>query len=240
MYTFITYHLMGYVILQYHENIGHEIEYEDFQENTRAGGQAAKKKLQEAQQAKEQAPEFEVDSQSNITGQAELLTREGKLDEALAYIKETTAESGIVSSVLLERYYNLLKMRKHTKEMVSHGLKYLNRLIKNNLKTKACQVYIDCATADKAFKPTARDLAKVGAWLNQENKVKASINAHSRLINFYPENRLVPKTYLLLAKIYNEKMNNKTKSKAILNILIKKFPDHDIITHAKQYIQQLE
>ena len=235
MYTFITYHLMGYVILQYHENIGHEIDYEDFQENI-----SSQKNQPQGEQNTNQGSEFEIDEQSEITGQAELLTREGKLDEAIVYIKEATAASGITSLVLLERYYNLLKLKKQIPDMVSQGHGYLHKLIKFNEKKKACQVYIDCATADKKFKPTSRDLLKIGSWLKQTDKTKASINAYSRLINFYPDNPLVPKTYFILAQIYNEKMKNKLQAKKIINILIKKFPDHDIIAHAKQYMQQLE
>ncbi|MCK5349298.1 MAG: tetratricopeptide repeat protein, partial [Desulfobacula sp.] len=113
------------------------------------------------------------------------------------------------------------------------------KLIKINMKEKACQVYIDCASADKLFKPESRDLLKVGSWLKQTDKIKASINAYSRLISFYPDNQLVPKTYFILAQIYNEKMKNKPQAKKIISILIKKFPDHDIIPHAKQYIQKL-
>ncbi len=234
MYTFITYHLMGYVILQYHENIGHEIDYENFQENI-----SDQQGQQQGEQKTNKGSEFIIDEQGEITGQAELLTRKGKLDEAIAYIKEATIASGITSLVLLERYYNLLKLRKQIPDMVSQGKGYLQKLIKINMKEKACQVYIDCASADKLFKPESRDLLKVGSWLKQTDKIKASINAYSRLISFYPDNQLVPKTYFILAQIYNEKMKNKPQAKKIISILIKKFPDHDIIPHAKQYIQKL-
>ena len=241
IYTFITYHLMGYVILQYHENIGHEIDYENFQENTRNNsGQQVQPGQQQGQHRQNQNSEFETDEQSEITGQVELLTREGKLDEAIAYIKEATSISGIISFVLLERYYNLLKLKKQTPDMVSQGKAYLHKLIKNNAKKQACQVYIDCATVDKLFKPESRDILKIGSWLKQTGKIKASINAYSRLIKFYPDNPLAPKTYFILAQIYNEKMKNKPQAKKIINILMKKFPHHDIIPHAKQYMQRLD
>ncbi|MCK5099229.1 MAG: hypothetical protein KAR45_14060, partial [Desulfobacteraceae bacterium] len=245
LYTFITYHLMGYVILQYHKNIGHEIDYENFQENTNGkpgqhGSTHGNHQGNQQGQAKtDQASGFKTDEQSEITGQAELLTREGKLDEAIVYIAEATAGTGIISLVLLERYYNLLKLRKQTSTMVSNGEVYLHKLIKNNEKEKACQVFIDCATADKSFKPTSRDLQKLGSWLKQTGKVKASINAYSRLIKFYPNHRLAPKTYFILAQIYNEKIKNKPQAKKIITVLMKKFPDHDIVSHAKLYLQKL-
>jgi tetratricopeptide (TPR) repeat protein len=239
MYTFITYHLMGYVILQYHENIGHEIDYEDFQENTSGLNSPNNSSTQAEHQDTEKESAFQTDGQSEITGQAELLTREGKLDEAIAYIKEATVETGITSIVLMERYYNLLKLKKQTPEMIALGKGFLHKLIKLNERKKACQVFMDCATADNLFKPSSRDLLKAGSWLKQANKTKASVNAYARLIKFYPENRLVPKTYFILAQIYNEKLKNKAQAKKILNILLKKFPEHDIVEHAKQYIQQL-
>ena len=239
MYTFITYHLMGYVILQYHENIGHEIDYENFQEHTNGPYSQKDQQTQTEQQNAGSGAAFQKDEQSEITGQAELLTREGKLDEAIAYIKEATSEQGITSIVLMERYYNLLKLKKQTQDMVSLGKDFFHKLIKANEKEKACRIFIDCATADKLFKPTSQDLVKIGSWLKQANKTEASINAYSRLIKFYPDNRLVPKTYFILAQIYNEKMENKPQAKKIINILLKKYPGHDIVSHTKSYLRKI-
>ena len=229
LYTFITYHLMGYVILQYHENIGHEIDYEDFQE-----------KGSEKRQESSQKTNTQADEQQEITHQAQLLTSEGKLKEAADYIKSATKDCGIISIVLLERYYNLLKATKQNKQMVVQGKDYLHKLIKKNNKEKACQVFIECVSLDKQFKPMSEDLLKAGAWLNRSGKIKASINAYSRLIRFYPDNPLVPKTYFILAQIYNEKVKNKAQAKKIINLLIKKFPDHNIISHAKAYTQKID
>jgi hypothetical protein len=98
-YTIVSYHLMGYVILQYHDRIGYQVDYEDFQDPSN-----------EVHRPQNADPDLAI---LNVVNP---LIQDGKLDEAIAQIKEMAQNQGIQGVNLSERYYNLLKMRKRTAE----------------------------------------------------------------------------------------------------------------------------
>ena len=69
-YVIVSYHLMGCVILQYHERIGYHVDYEDFTDP-----------------AIEPVGEREIDPDEPIIIAVNPLIQDGKLDEAIALIK---------------------------------------------------------------------------------------------------------------------------------------------------------
>ena len=76
-------------------------------------------------------------------------------------------------------------------------------------------------------------------WLNETGKSKASITAFNRLTKAYPRHQLVPKTYFRAAQVFHDRLMNPRQAKKILNGLIKKYPDHEIIGQVKSYLGHL-
>lgn len=221
-YTVISYHLMGYVILQYHWEIGYKIEFEDFKDFDQA-----------EPETQEQNNDLEILNQVNV------LVKEGKLDEAIIYIQQRTKDSGIKDLTLSERYLNLLKMKKRGAEMLKHCIAHLNLLSQSNQKTKACQLYARCLAYDKNFLPNAEMLFKIGSWFNESGKTKIAIATFQRLVKAYPEDACVPKAYFRSAQIFNDRLMRPEQAKKILSGLIKKYPDHKIAPQAKAYLGQI-
>jgi len=218
-YTMISYHLMGYVILQYHEDIGYKIEQEDFKE-----------------QASDKAEPARTDAGANILREISPLIQEGKYDDAISVIKTRTSISGIENLELSERYYSLLKMTDQTSEMSDYGIKHLDLVIMANQKKKAFDIYSECSKLDKAFLPTAASLFKIGDWLNETGKFKEAVRTFNRLIKAYPDNALIPKSYFRAAQIFNDRMMNPEKATKILNGLRKKYPGHEIVPKVENYL----
>ena len=221
-YTIISYHLMGYVILQYHEKIGYQVDYEDFSDPT----------------IKDYEPQ-KSDPDAVILSKVEPLIKEGKLDEAIGIIKTMTAQQPISGVKLSERFYNLLKMRKRTAELLEHSVAHLDRLTAENLKGKAIAVFTDCRTADSTFIPSASALFKLAGWLNESGKTKAAVAVYHTLAKSYPDNHLVPKAYFRIAQIFHDRLMNKDQAKKALALLLKKYPDHDIIPQAESFLARL-
>jgi len=221
-YTFVSYYLMGYVILQYHEQLNYSIDFEDFHDP-----------------AAERAADDKADPQQEIIDQAEMLTKDGKLDEALDYLREMTAVGGVVSVVLLERFYRLLQLKKEVPEMLEQGGELIHKLVCENDLKKAGQVYVECASKSKEFQPAAYDLLKLGSWFQESGQTKAAANALNKLIKYYPDDPFAPKAYFQLAQIYNEKLNDAVKAKKIIAVLKKRYPDHDILPFAERYLAGL-
>jgi tetratricopeptide (TPR) repeat protein len=218
-YLFVAYHLMGYVLLQYHEEIGYDVDVEE--EELIADGTIEKHV-----------------GKSEILNRVDMLIQDGKVDEAIALIKEETA--GNISDIhLAERYYKLLNIKQIIPEMLSHAKLYLDLLVKQKAGQQVCKVYQDCLVKDSEFLPSSETLLKVAGYLNDSAKPEEAVQTYNRFIKADPKNKLVPKAYFLAASVINEKLKNKPKAVSILNAVVKKYPNHEIIPYVQRYLKQI-
>jgi tetratricopeptide (TPR) repeat protein len=220
-YTIISYHLMGYVILQYHDRIGYKVDYEDFMDPEALPVAVA------------------ADPDQSILSEIEPLIQEGKLDEAIEVIKRRSNTDGIQGVNLSERYYNLLKMRKRYREMAEHGVRHLELLVDENERQKVMQVYTECSKVDPKFIASAPVLFKIGSWLNETGKTKQAVTILNRMINSYPTHPLTPKAYFRAAQIFNDRMMSAEKAKKILTALKQKYPEAEILPQVDNYLANL-
>ena len=167
------------------------------------------------------------------------MIQDGKLDEAISTIKDLTQKNGITSVDLSDRYYKLLKMKKRTPEMLEHGIKHLDLLASDNNKPKAVEVYSECRKLEPKFLPSPLFLLKLAGWLNEAGKTKEAVGIYNRLVKAYPKNHLAPKAYFRAAQIINDRLMNPEKAKKILNSLISKYPDNEIVPHVKNYMANM-
>jgi tetratricopeptide (TPR) repeat protein len=218
IYTLISYHLMGYVLLQYHEEVGWEVYLEDYV--------PSEKKSSEEEMA------------SNPLRKVDILIQDGQLDEAITFIKNET-QGAITDINLAERYYKLLKLKQLTPELLEHCKVYLDILVQENQVEKVCQVYSECVAKDPNFIPTPANLFKIATMLDKGRNHRGAVTALNRFIKANPKSPLVPKAYFLAANIMHEKLNASQKAAEVLTILIKKYPAHDIVSHAEDYLKRI-
>jgi tetratricopeptide (TPR) repeat protein len=221
-YSIVTYHLLGYVILQYHEEVGYQVDQDDFRDP-----------------AEEAAARQPADPDAQVLNAVNPLIREGKLDEALALIIEMTAVTGIRGVNLGERYYTLLKMKKKIPEMLEHAGNFLELLAIQNNKAKALKVYVECKKIKPDFLPDANALFRLAGWMNEMGKSKEAIATYNRLVKEYPEHKLVPKTFFRAAQIFRDRLMNPDNARKILTGVKKKYPDHEIIPHVDNFLANL-
>jgi tetratricopeptide (TPR) repeat protein len=219
-YALISYHLMGYVIFQYHEEIGYEVDFD------------------EEEIPPEEIPSGEEESDP-LLNRVDMLIKEGKLDDAISLIKSETL-GAIAALGLAERYYHLLRLKEQAPDMLKHGKEYLDLLAKANQKTKLVAVYMECISKDPNFTPNPTTLLKAASYLNEAEKHEESLDAYSRFIKANPENPMVPKAYFLASNIFNEKLKNPGKAVKILKNVIKNYPNHDIIPHVQRYLSEIK
>jgi tetratricopeptide (TPR) repeat protein len=221
-YTIVTYHLLGYVILQYHEEVGFQVDQDDFRDP-----------------AAEPRSAVETDPDAQVLNAVNPLIREGKLDEAVALIIEMTAVAGIRGINLADRYYTLLKMQKKIPKMLQHAEKYLELLTAQNSKAKALKVYVECKKIKPDFLPSVNVLFKLAGWLNEMGKSKEAIGTYNRLVREYSESPVVPKALFRVAQIFHDRLMNPDNARKILAVVKKKYPDHEIIPHVENYLANL-
>jgi len=220
-YTIISYHLMGYVILQYHEEVGYQVDYEDFKESV------------------VKPEEIEEDESTNMLNRVNIMIKDGKLDDAISFIKDTTKTHPITNITLSERYLNLLIMKKQKPAMLKHCITHLDLLAHENIKIKTCELYAKCLAMNEEFIPTSFALFKIGGWLNETGKTKESIRTYNRMIKAFPNDTLVPKAYYRCAQIFHDRLMDPSRANKILSALIKKYPEHEIIPQVKNYLNHM-
>ena len=220
-YTIVSYHMMGYVILQYHEAIGYRVDYDNFRDSS------------------EQSMPMPNDVDTPLLNEVNVMIHEGKLDEAIEFIRKATADNGFNSLALSERYLNLLKLRKRKTEFLEHSVPHLGLLTERNEKTKSCDLYLQCITADSKFVPDPTSLFKIGGWLNETGKIKESVAAFNKLVKVYPNDGLVPKAYFRAAQVFYDRLMNPERARKILNGLLQKYPDHEIIPQIRTYLEHI-
>jgi tetratricopeptide (TPR) repeat protein len=218
-YTIISYHLMGYVILQYHDDIGYEVDLDE-EDSILTENKA------------------EQSAGSEILNRVDILIKEGKIDEAIFLIRGETG-GRIADLELAERYYNLLKIKQIIPDLLRHAVTYLDLLAEAKDKEKLCEVYSECAVRDPGFVPGSSTLFKVASCLNQAGNPKAAVNSYNRFIKANPKDPLLPKAYFLAANIINEKLENPKKAEGILKSLMKTYPNHEITPHVQKYLRQI-
>jgi tetratricopeptide (TPR) repeat protein len=222
-YTIISYHLMGYVILQYHDEIGYEIEHDDFKERSF-----------------DKTESVQADAGALILKEINPLIQDGKYEDAIAVIKKMTHGVEITNVELSNRYYSLLKMTNRISHMLECGINHLDLIIKDKQRSEALKIYSECMEKDQGFLPTAMSLFKLGEWLNETGKIKEAVRTYTRLIKEYPDNPLVPKSYFRAAQIFNDRMMKPEKAINILNGLIKKYPGHEIVPQIENYLASIK
>jgi tetratricopeptide (TPR) repeat protein len=221
-YTIVTYHLLGYVILQYHEEVGYEVDQDDFRDPS-----------------EEAIDHGKADPDAHVLNAVNPLIQEGKLDEAIALIVEMTTVVGIRGVNLGERYYTLLKMKKKIPEMLKHAEYFLELLAAQNKKTKALMVYVECKKIKPGFLPDANALFRLAGWMNEMGKSKEAIATYNRMVKEYPEHKLVPKAFFRVAQIFQDRLMSPGNARKILTGVKKKYPNHEIIPHVENFLANI-
>jgi len=127
-YTIIAYHLMGYVLFQYHEEIGYHVDLDD-------------------EEFESKPVPSENDPERKFLEKVNMLIKDGRMEDAVFFIKSET-KGNIKNPDLAERYYNLLKITQKIPEMLEHGKSYLELLSRKNNKEKLLEVYSELSGHD--------------------------------------------------------------------------------------------
>lgn len=219
-YTIIAFYLIGYVMLQSHEAIGFPVDIQLILTNF-------------APETPEDAP---PERNVRIYRKIDFLIKEGRFDDAAAYIQNEARYDYPSDPVLYEKYFDLLKITRRFRDMVAHGGPLLRILIRENEKIKAYRIYSICRSLDRRFTPTPSILLKLGNSMNELGDKKAAVNAYSHFVKSYPENPNTPQVYYDAAQIYHDALNDSKRARLILQGIIERYPHHMIIPKVRFYL----
>jgi tetratricopeptide (TPR) repeat protein len=173
-----------------------------------------------------------------LLNRIDALVEDGDVDEALTLIEsERDAVSSDIN--LSERYYNILKMKDKTAEMLDHGAAYLDLLAKGRSKEKLCEVYLECISRSPDFSTSFPASFKIAGSMIEAGNPKGAADVYQGFIKNNPDDPMIPKASFLAANVFNEKLLNPKKAAEILEDILKKYPNHEMAAYARQYLGQI-
>lgn len=215
-FILVMFNMMGYVIYQYHENLGYSIEQE-YSETGEAGS-------------------WPHETEPALR-EVEILFHEGKLDEVRARL--ISMIQGHPGNLLYrERLHRLIQKSGDMAGLRNYSADYLVRLILEDRPSEAIRVYSDCYKLDKNFKfGNGRQRFLMAQLLNKNGQSRAALNLLTDLHVDFPGYDGIPQAYLLVAKIMCESFNEDEKARQVLEFLQNKYPTHPRIPQVKEYMR---
>ena len=137
-------------------------------------------------------------------------------------------------------YYDLLKKHRKYRELLPHAKVYIDLLMDRSHNSAAREIYTECLAHDAKFAPKPDSLFKIAQNFAQLGDNKQAMNACLILTKTYPEHSVIPEVYFFMAKVLNEKLNNKIKAKKIISWSMKKYPDHRTTPTARRYLAAID
>lgn len=219
MYLFLVmFHLMGYVLYQYHDELGYSVEVE----------------------AEAHVPVGKQEIASPEMRATEILIAEGKNQEAalrLEQIIQTTPGN-------IEARERLLKLQRLLGENAQHlrqGQDYISYLFHENKIGMATKVYQECLTYDKEFRPARpNERVEIARMLRNNGQAKTAVALLGNLHAEFPTFDGIPAAYLMVAKMLCEQFSDDNKAKQILQFVLKYYPNHAIAAEAQEYLTVID
>jgi hypothetical protein len=214
-FILIIYHMMGYVIYQYHDKLGLQaaVSFE------KAEAQLSPNKP---------APD-------PIMAQLGALMAEGKEQEAASMLREELRTKWERND-LHERYQKLLvALGKHDVALL-HARDFIGKLVMEKRMFQALDLCEWGLKTDPAFQLGNPDhVHELAAAANVANRHKLALDLMRGFDKRYPGHKHTAPVYLLSAKILAEKYHKYVEAGKILRALQAKFPGHELATEAKKY-----
>jgi len=215
-FTLIMFHLMGYVLYQYHDELGYNIEVNsDDAANGKSDEVAVNPELREV----------------------EILIQEGKTEEAntklALLIKENPANHDAQMHNL-----QLQKLLGNMESYDKYAKKYISYLFSSQQVTLAVKTLPTILLTKPSFKPAnANERFELAQLLKQNGQSKAAVSLINNLHIDFPEFDKIPEAYLLASKILCEQLGNDKQAKSILQFLLQKFPNSHLQSEIKDYLE---
>jgi tetratricopeptide (TPR) repeat protein len=203
-----TFHLMGYLVLQYADRVGHEVKRD-----------AAPAKLRN----------LRADPDQGLVDEAQALVQDGRPDEAAAMLREHIASRG-ATPLLHDHYRTLLKAQQDQAQLLSHAQVYVPVLLAQDNLKRALEVLQEVFALDPAFSADIADdthrLANRATQLGQHQlALKLIAGFHKR----WPKHKDIARNYLLAAKILTDKLNREDQAAQLLTQLKAFRPDDPLM-----------
>lgn len=211
-----TFHLMGYLIYQFHEEVGYE----------------------PASAATSLARTADPD-QALLDDVAEAI-REGEPEAAADMLRaELRGRGG--SEAVHAQYRKILGVLGRREEQLAHGREWIGVLLAQDRDRRAVDVARECIELDPAFElAQPDDVARVAQKAVDVGATQVALKLTSAFIKSNPKHRDVPRNALLAARVLAERMGKDDIARKLLDQVIERFPNDALRSEIEAYRAFLE
>lgn len=214
--TIASFHLMGYLIYQYHRELGFEID------------------------APLRLRRLADDPDQELLDQCDAWTREGELDKAVQRLGPHLRDRG-GSTALHQRYRKLLTAMGDKDALLDHGRLWLSVLIAQEKLREALNLARECIALDPGFRPPhPEQIHPLALAAQQQGQAQLALQLLNGFHQQHPKHKDIPKNLLLASQVLAERFNQDGKARQLLEQLKARYPEHPLIPEVDQYLAFLD
>lgn len=210
--TIVTFHLLGYLVYQYRDELGYEIKT-----NTPT------------------ALPRPLDRDQAILDESERLAADGKTVEAAQALGAHINERGGTDAAHL-RYRKLLTLHNDQAGLDLHARQYLNVLIARDRWRPALEFWAECRTSNAELWPSdpdqVRELVEQARTHGQPALALKFANGFARA---FPKHTCVPLVHLLVAKALAESLGQRDEARNLLDATASAYPKSKHLAEIEAY-----
>ena len=207
-----TFHLMGYLIYQYHDIVGYE-----------------------PAPPPQPLSRTKADPDQSLLDEAAQLVRDGNPEAAADMLGHAIKGRG-GSETMHAQYRKLLALLGRRDEQLKHGREWIDVLLAQDKDKRAVDVARDCLEVDPAFELSSPDdVARVAQKAVDVGSTQVALKLVSTSIKTHPKHRDVPRNALLAAKVLAERMGKEDVAKKLLDQVAERFPNDALLPDIAAY-----
>jgi len=216
----VTYHLLGYVIYQYHEELGYEVDVRRDQ----SGGEVRTPMIRPAESA---------------LSQADVLLKEGQVERAEDLLRERI-DADPTDLEVWKRYYRVLQARGDDERLVTESKDYISALLLASRAGPAVEVASRALERDPDFRPAKPEqILTLARTAREGGRPKLALRLMHGFGRDHPDHPDLPALSVLSARVLSEDLRQDTKARPILEGLLQRFPDDPATDEAQRLLRAI-
>ncbi|MFZ6721691.1 hypothetical protein [Undibacterium sp. Ji49W] len=216
-----TYSMMGYVLYQYHQQLGMAVEV-DF----------------DAQRVQAEASAVPVSSDPFMQ-RIDALLLKGEVDAAIRLLEDEMRYDRNNLS-MNERLYQLLQRKDDEKRILDQGRRYMLALSKATYHEKALHLLSELKKRDPAFDILGDNVLQMAGTALAARDFKGAMNLIQGFDKKYPDHADIPAVYMMAARLSGDHFRKHAQAISILKVILQRYPNATATAEAVSYMETMQ
>ncbi|MES2039315.1 MAG: outer membrane protein assembly factor BamD [Pseudomonadota bacterium] len=218
-----TYSMMGYVLYQYHQQLGLHVavDFDTHRDKAKAQDNAAPA------------------SSDPFIQRIDALLMKGELDAALRILEDEMRYERS-NLTLNEKLYQLLMRKGDEKRICEQARRYMLVLGKAGYHEKAMHMLNELKKRDPAFEVQPDDILQVASSAFATNDFKGAMNLIQGFDKKNPKHTDIPAVYMLAARLSGDHFRKYAQAISIVKVVLQRYPEASVTAEASTYLEKMQ